>query len=307
VNRLVLGLAALAATSVALAGCGSSSSGGDNPTVTPSSPSQSSAAPGASPSVAPAGLIPGCTPSTMKTVSAGTLTIGADKPVYPPWFIGNDPTNGKGFEGAIDFAIAKELGYTPAQITIDLVTFNQAIGPAARNFDFDLDEFSITAAREKAVDFSAPYYDVNEAVVAMKGSKGAAVTSLAGLKTLKLGAQIGTTNETTITDTIKPSQSPAIYNSNAVAIQALKNGQIDGLVLDLPTAFYVTSAQVSGSVIVGQLPATGKPEQFGALLPKNSPLTSCVSKAINALKANGTLAKIQAKWLAKAGKAPVLQ
>jgi polar amino acid transport system substrate-binding protein len=236
------------------------------------------------------------------------LTIGADKPVYPPWFVGNDPTNGKGFEGAVDFAIAKELGYTPSQIKVNRVTFNQAIGPASRNFDFDLDEFSITATREKAVDFSAPYYNVNEAIVAMKGTKGAAVTTLAGLKALKLGAQIGTTNETTITNVIKPSQSPAIYNTNAVAIQALKNGQIDGLVVDLPTAFYITTAQVTGSVIAGQLPATGgKPEQFGALLAKNSPLTSCVSKAINALKANGTLSKIQDKWLARVGNAPVLR
>lgn len=291
VNRVALGLAALAATSAAVAGCGSSSSGG--------SPPQSPAA--------PAALIPGCSPSTLHTVKSGVLTIGADKPVYPPWFLGNNPTSGKGFEGAVDFAIAKELGYTPAQIKVNRVTFNQAIGPAARNFDFDLDEFSITAAREKAVDFSAPYYDVNEAVVAMKGSKGAAVTTLAGLKTLKLGAQIGTTNETTISDVIKPSQSPGIYNSNAVAIQALKNGQIDGLVVDLPTAFYITSAQVTGSVIAGQLAATTKPEQFGALLAKGSPLTSCVSKAIKALKANGKLAKIQDKWLAQVGKAPVLQ
>jgi polar amino acid transport system substrate-binding protein len=298
VNRVVVGIAALAASSMALAACGSSTSSSGPPTVTPTTSSPAAAA----------GLVPGCTPTTLKTVKPNTLTIGADKPVYPPWFLGNDPSNGKGFEGAVDFAIAKELGYTQSQVAIDRVTFDQAITPAPKSFDFDLDEFSITAAREKAVDFSAPYYTVNEAVVAMKGSKGAAVTTLAGLKTLKLGAQIGTTNETTITNVIKPSKSPGIYNTNAVAIQALKNGQIDGLVLDLPTAFYVTTAQVTGSVIVGQLAATGSaPEQFGALLNKNSPLTSCVSKAINALKANGTLAKIQQKWLAQVAKAPVLQ
>jgi polar amino acid transport system substrate-binding protein len=303
VNRLLFGLAALAAMSVAVAGCGTSSSGGTVVASTSSAPSQASPAT----SAAPAGLIPGCTPSTMKTVASGTLTIGADKSVYPPWFLDNQPSNGKGFEGAVDLAIAKELGYTPGQVTFNLVTFNQAIGPAAKTFDFDLDEFSITKAREKAVDFSAPYYDVNEAVVAMKGSKGAAVTTLAGLKTLKLGAQIGTTDETTITDVIKPSQSPGIYNPNADAIQALKNGQIEGLVVDAPTAFYITTGQVKNSVIVGQLPPTGSPEQFGALLAKNSPMTSCVSKAINALRANGELAKIQAKWLSQVAKAPVLQ
>jgi polar amino acid transport system substrate-binding protein len=243
----------------------------------------------------------------MKTVDSGVLTIGADNPVYPPWFIGNNPANGKGYEGAIDAAIAKQLGYTPATTKFTHITFDQAITPAPKKFDFDLDEFSITKAREKAVDFSSPYYDVNEAVIAMKGSKGAAVTNLAELKGIKLGAQIGTTNETTISDVIKPSTSPGIYSTNAAAIQALKNGQIDGLVLDLPTAFYVTSAQVSGSVIVGQLPATGSPEQFGALLDKDSAMTTCVSKAIDTLRANGTLAKIQTKWLAEAGKAPVLQ
>jgi polar amino acid transport system substrate-binding protein len=299
VNRVALLVAAVAATTAGVAGCGSSSSGGSAPAVSPTSSSTTAAA--------AAALIPGCTPSTLKTVTPGTLTIGADKPVYPPWFVNNDPSNGKGFEGAVDLAIAKELGYTPSQIKINRVTFDQAITPTPKNFDFDLDEFSITPARQKAVDFSAPYYDVSEGIIAMKGTKGAAVTNLAGLKALKLGAQIGTTNETTITNVIKPSQSPGIYNTNALAIQALKNGQIDALVVDLPTAFYITSAQVTGSTIVGQLPPTGKPEQFGALLDKGSPLTSCVSKAVEALKANGQLAKIQDKWLAKEGNAPVLQ
>jgi polar amino acid transport system substrate-binding protein len=240
-------------------------------------------------------------------VSSGNITIGVDQPVYPPWFNHNKtPIDGNGFESAVDLAIAKELGYTPAQIKVKRITFSQAIGPAARDFDYDLDEFSITAAREKAVDFSAPYYDVAEAIVAMKGSKAASVTTFAGLKSLKLGAQLGTTDSDTISNVIKPS-SHAFYSSNALAVQALKNGQIDGLVVDLPTAFYITSAQVSGSMIVGQLPVGSHPEQFGALLAKDSPLTSCVSKAVNALKASGELAKIQNKWLAKEANAPVLQ
>jgi polar amino acid transport system substrate-binding protein len=300
VNRVGLGLAALAATSVAVAGCGSSSSGaGAGPPVS-SAPVQSSPA-------APAALVPGCTPSTLQTVSSGNITIGVDQPVFPPWFNHNKtPIDGNGFESAVDLAIAKELGYTPAQIKVKRITFSQAIGPAARDFDFDLDEFSITKAREKAVDFSSPYYDVAEAIVAMKSSKGASVNTFAGLKSLKLGAQLGTTDADAINNVIKPS-SHSFYSSNALAVQALKNGQIDGLVVDLPTAFYITSAQVSGSTIVGQLPVTGTPEQFGALLAKGSPLTSCVSKAVDALKANGTLAKIQTKWLAKEADAPVLQ
>jgi polar amino acid transport system substrate-binding protein len=299
VNRLVVGLAAVAATSLALAGCASSSSVG-GPGVS-STPTVSTSA-----STAPAALIPGCTPSTLKTVSAGNITIGVDQPVYPPWFNHNKtPIDGNGFESAVDLAIAKELGYTPAQIKVKRITFDQAIGPGARNFDYDLDEFSITAAREKAVDFSAPYYDVAEAIVAMKGTKAASVTTFAGLKSLKLGAQLGTTDADTISNVIKPS-SHAFYSSNPLAVQALKNGQIDGLVVDLPTAFYITSAQVSGSTIIGQLPTGAHPEQFGALLAKGSPLTSCVSKAVNALKASGELAKIQSKWLAKEANAPVL-
>jgi polar amino acid transport system substrate-binding protein len=299
-----MGLAALAATSLGVAGCGSSSSGSSPSTVSQSS-APAPAATSAS-TAAAAGLIPGCTPSTLQTVSSGNITIGVDQPVYPPWFNHNKtPIDGNGFESAVDLAIAKELGYTPAQTKVKRITFTQAIGPAARDFDFDLDEFSITAAREKAVDFSAPYYDVAEAIVAMKGTKGATVTTAAGLKSLKLGAQLGTTDADAINNVIKPS-SHAFYSSNALAVQALKNGQIDGLVVDLPTAFYITSAQVSGSTIVGQLPVGANPEQFGALLAKGSPLTSCVSKAVDALKASGDLAKIQNKWLAKEANAPVL-
>jgi polar amino acid transport system substrate-binding protein len=298
VNRLTLGLAALAATSVVVAGCGSSSAPSGIPSEAASSPAASAS---------PAALIPGCTPSTLKTVSSGNITIGVDQPVYPPWFNHNKtPIDGNGFESAVDLAIANELGYTPAQTKVKRITFNQAIGPGARDFDYDLDEFSITAAREKAVDFSAPYYDVAEAIVAMKGGKAAAVTTLAGLKTLKLGAQLGTTDAEAISNVIKPS-SHAFYSTNGLAVQALKNGQIDGLVVDLPTAFYITSAQVSGSTIVGQLAPSAHPEQFGALLAKDSPLTQCVSKAVDALKASGDLAKIQTKWLAKEANAPVLQ
>jgi polar amino acid transport system substrate-binding protein len=240
-------------------------------------------------------------------VSSGSITIGVDQPVYPPWFNDNSsPIDGNGFESAVDLAIAKELGYTTSQIKVKRVTFTQAIGPAARDFDYDLDEFTINAGREKAVDFSTPYYDVAEAIVALKGSKAASVTTLAGLKALKLGAQSGSTDQQTISNVIKPAGT-AFFQSNALAVQALKNGQIDGLVVDLPTAFYITSAQVKGSVIVGQLAPGANPEQFGALLAKDSPLTTCVSKAVHALQSSGELAQIQDKWLAQEGDAPVLQ
>jgi polar amino acid transport system substrate-binding protein len=295
VNRVALGLAALAATSVVVAGCGSSSSGG-TPTA------------GQTTATNTVGAIAGCTPDVMDTLKSGTLTIGVDQPVYPPWFQNNNPKNGKGFEGAIDAAIADKLGYTADQIAYSHITFDQAISPGPKNFDFDLDEFSITPKRQQVVDFSSPYYDVTQSVVTVAGSKADGVTSLAGLKGLKLGAQVGTTSYSAITDQIQPSQTPGVYNSNSDVLQALKNGQVDAIVVDLPTAFYMTGAQLTHGLIVGQLPATGgTPEQFGALLNKDSAMTDCVSKAIDALKADGTLAKINAKWLAQAGNAPVLQ
>jgi polar amino acid transport system substrate-binding protein len=293
VKRVAVSVAALVTAGIAVAGCGSSSSGGS-----PSSANQSAAA------TAIAGA---CSPGTLKTVDPGNITIGVDQPVYPPWFNDNKtPVDGNGYESAVDLAIAKRLGYSADQIKVKRISFTQAIGPAARSFDFDLDEFSITQARQKAVDFSAPYYDVAEAVVAMKGSTAASVTSLAALTSLKLGAQSGSTNQQTISQVIRPAKS-AFFGSNALAVQALKNGQIDGLVVDLPTAFYITAAQVKGSVIVGKLAPGANPEQFGALLAKDSPLTSCVSKAVLALKDDGTLAAIEDKWLAKEADAPVLQ
>jgi polar amino acid transport system substrate-binding protein len=290
VKRAATAAVLLATAASVLTACGTSSS-----SVEPAPAVQLSSAAAA------------CTPSTMQTKTAGTLTIGADQPVFPPWFAGNNPSNGKGFEGAIDAAIAKQLGYSPSQVTFSRVTFDQAIQQPDR-FDFDLDEYSITAAREKVVDFSAPYYNVSQAVVTVKGTKAASVHSLAGLKSLKLGVQVGTTAFTAVTDTIKPSQQPGVYNSNSDVLQALKNGQVDALITDLPTAFFMTGAQLKNGLIVGQLPPTGgKQEQFGALLAKGSSLTSCVSKAINTLRSNGSLAKIQDKWLAKEGNAPVLQ
>jgi polar amino acid transport system substrate-binding protein len=287
-RRSTPALSLLVATALA-SGCAASSSGGASSGNTPIAASAA------------------CTPSQMQTLTPNTLTVGADQPVYEPWFVNNDPTNGKGFEDAVAYAVAKQLGYTRNQVHWVRVPFNAAIQPGPKSFDMDLDEFSITKPREQAVDFSAPYYDVTQAVIAMKGSKAAQASSLADLKSLKLGAQVGTTSYDAIVNDIKPSQQPAVYNSNDDAKGALQAGQIDGLVVDLPTAFYITSAQLKGSTIVGQIPDTsGHPEQFGILLDKGSPLTSCVSKAVTALHGNGTLGRIQDKWLAQVANAPVL-
>ncbi|GAA1902044.1 ABC transporter substrate-binding protein [Lapillicoccus jejuensis] len=248
-----------------------------------------------------------CDKASLRTVTAGTLTVATDKPVYEPWFSGDDPTNGKGFESAVAYAVAAKLGYDKAEVTWTRVPFDSVVTPGTKAFDLDFNEFSITDERKKAVDFSSGYYDVRQAVVTYQGSPIAGATSVAALASSRLGAQVGTTSLTAITDQVKPSSAPMVYNTNDLAVQALKNKQIDGLVVDLPTAFYVVSAQLDGGVIVGQLPAAGgTPEQFGAVLAKGSPLTACVSSAVDALRADGTLGRLETQWLAGQG-APELK
>lgn len=242
-----------------------------------------------------------CTKDTMDTVTKGQLTIGTDNPAYPPWFIDNTPSNGKGYESAVGFAIAKQLGYADGDVKWVTVAFNNAITPGKKNFDFDLNQVSISADRQKAVDFSSGYYDVTQTVVTYKGSPIASAKTVADLKGAKLGAQVGTTSYNAITDQIKPSQQASVFDTNDLAVQALKNHQIDGIVVDLPTAFYMTSAQLDDGVIVGQLPVVGTPEQFGAVLTKGSELTSCVSLAVDTLRKDGTLEKLQTTWLAQQG------
>lgn len=247
-----------------------------------------------------------CTPGALPTLAKGVLTVATDNPAYPPWYVDDKPSNGKGYESAVAYAVAKQLGYPAATVRWTVATFDSIVQLGPKKFDFDANEVSITAQRKKAVDFSSGYYTVTQAVVALKNSKLAKAHSIADLKKVKLGAQIGSTSYDTITDVIKPSQKPAAYNTNDIAKQTLKNGQIDGLVLDLPTAFEVES-EISGSTIVGQIPSGGQPEQFGLVLGKDSALTSCVTKAVNTLRTNGTLAKLQEQWLSGDAGAPVLK
>lgn len=243
-----------------------------------------------------------CTPDSMETVADGTLTIATDDPAYEPWFVDNDPTNGEGYESAVAYAIAEQLGYTAEQVTWVKVPFNKVVQPGPKDFDFDVNQVSITEARRKAVDFSSGYYDVVQTVITNKGSAIDGATSIADLADAKLGAQVGTTSYTAITDQIQPSQEPAVFDTNDQAVQALKNGQIDGIVVDLPTAYFMTAVQLDDGVIVGQLPLPdGQPEQFGAVLAKGSPLTDCVSGAVDALREDGILDQISQEWLAQQG------
>jgi polar amino acid transport system substrate-binding protein len=282
----LLGLVALAAAAAALAGSGTR-----------------------------AKLPAGCDKGSLNLVSDGKLTIGTDNPAYPPWFGGDeghgwkvsDPTSGKGYESAVAYAVAKQLGFPRAQVTWTYVPFNRSFAPGPKSFDFDINQISYSPARAKVVTFSDSYYDVNQALVVLKGSKIAKVRSVAKLRDAKLGAQLGTTSYQFIVDKIKPSGKPAVFPQNAGAIAALKNGQIDGLVVDLPTAFYVTAVQVPNATILGQFPAAAGGEHFGMVFAKGNSLARCVNGALAALKANGTLARIQQQWLAKATGAPVLK
>ena len=215
------------------------------------------------------------------------------------------PESGEGFEGAVAYAVAKQLGFSNDEVVWVRTTFDGAVTPGEKNFDFNLQQFSITADRSKVVDFSSPYYTAPQAIVSYKGSKIAGKTSIAELKNAKLGAAVGTTSLDAIENQI--GVKPQVFNDNAAAVTALKNGQIDGLVVDLPTAFYLSGVEVKDGLIVGQLPSTGAGDQFGLLLSKGSKLTTCVTGAVDAITADGTLAGITDKWLATDAGAPVLK
>jgi polar amino acid transport system substrate-binding protein len=273
-------------------------------------PADEAASPGtsqASSGSASASSSPSCTPETMKTRTPGTLTVGTDKPAYEPWFSGDDPANGKGYESAVAYAVAKQLGYAPDAVKWSVVSFNSAIAPGPKAFDVDINQISITDERKKNLDFSSGYYDVAQSVVTVKGSKAADATTLAQLKKLKLGAQVGTTSYSAAKNQIAPEQAVAVYNTNDDAKAALQNGQIDALVVDLPTGLFLAAADLEGGKLVGQLPVTGKPEQFGMVLDKGSALTACVSQAVDALRADGTLQQLQRQWLTDTAGAPELK
>ena len=237
--------------------------------------------------------------SSCATVADGKLTVGTDTPAFEPWFADDKPTNGKGFESAVAYAVADELGFAKADVTWQTVAFNTAFAPGKKKFDFDINQVSITPERAKTVDFSDGYYNVNQAIVGFDDSPAIGASSVADLKGLKLGAQQGTTSYDFITDVIKPDAEPFVYNDNSAAKAALDAGQVDGIVLDLPTALYVSAVEIEGSAVIGQFPSTGdKPEQFGMVFEKGNKLRDCVNDALASLTESGKLKEIQDKWLA---------
>jgi polar amino acid transport system substrate-binding protein len=248
-----------------------------------------------------------CTPDTLETHTAGKLTVATDKPAYPPYFEDNDPTNGKGFESAVAYAIADKLGYSPDQVEWTVEPFNASYSPGPKDFDFDVNQISITPKRAEQVDFSSPYYTANQAIVVLKNSPLANATSLADLADAKIGVQIGTTSLDAVNEAIQPSTDPQVFDNSNDVVSALKNGQVDSVVVDLPTALYLTAAQVPTATVVGQFESSGKEDQWGALLQKGSSLTPCVSAAIDELQSSGELPKIEQQWMSNAADAPVLK
>ena len=296
-----LGLIAILAAACSTAGASTSPAASIAPTP-------STALASAAPSVAPSPTPDACTTANLATVTPGKLTIGTDNPAFPPYFAANadgktsapwkisDPTNGQGFESAVGYAIADRLGFDKAAVTWMVVPFANAFAPGPKTFDFDLNQVNYKAERTQTADLSKGYYFGNQALVVLKTSPLAKATSIATLKDYLYGAQVGTTSYDAIAALIAPTKEARVYDTNDLAIKALGNKTIDGVVVDLPSADYITNVQVQNAVIVGQFDG-GTPEYFSAVLAKDSPLTACVNAAIDTLTQDGTLDTLATTWL----------
>jgi len=242
----------------------------------------------------PAG--PKCDKADLELKTGGQLTVGTDKPAFPPYFVDDDPTNGKGFESAVAYAIADKLGFDKSEVKWKVVPFNASFKPGPKDFDFDVNQISISDQRKRAVDFSEPYYESPQAVIAQKKSPAAGAASLADLKDTQLGVQIGTTSLDAVQASIQPSKQPKVFDDSNATVTALKQNQVEAVVTDLPTALYLTAAEIPSATVVGQFSAPGG-DTWGALLEKDSPLTECVSKAISDLRDSGDLDQITEQWM----------
>ena len=276
--RRIFLTAAVAVLGAGLAACGSSGGGGG---------STASGSPAAA-ACSPAGI-------RQHLYQPGVLTVGTDKPVYPPWFANNNPASGKGYESAVAYAVAAQLGFKPAQVKWAYVPFNTSYAPGPKKFDFDINEVSYTPQRAQAVSFSDSYYDVQQALVALKGTPIVSKHSPADLKGYVFGDQVGTTSLAFINSQIQPTSQPKVFNTLNDVKQALQSHQIAALVTDTPTAQFISSSEIPGSVMVAQFPSTG--EHYGLVFSKGNPLVACVNKALSTLKSNGTLASLQKKYL----------
>ena len=284
----VAAMAAIAvlAASAGLAGCASESSSSS------ASPTGAAAAGGSSSAAAAS-----CTNSAIQDqlFAKGQLTVATDKPVYPPWFVDNKPTNGQGYESAVAYAVADQLGFSKSQVTWAYEPFDSSYAPGTKKFDFDINEVSVTPQRAQVVTFSNSYYDVQQALVALKGTPIVTKHAPADLKSYVFGDQVGTTSLAFINSQIQPTQTPKVFETLNDVKQALQTHQIAALVADTPTAQFISSSEIKHSTMVGQFPSTG--EHFGLLFQKGNPLVGCVNKALATLHSNGTLAALQKKYL----------
>jgi len=247
-----------------------------------------------------------CAKGSLTLVHAGQLTVATDSPAYPPYFESNDPSNGKGFESAVAYAVAGQLGFPAGQVKWTVEPFDSSYAPGPKSFDFDINEISITSARAKAVDFSSPYYTNPQAVVIVKGSKFAGARMLAALRGAKFGVQVGTTSLSAVESEIKPTQQPQVFNSSNDVVTALREHLVDAIVVDLATGFYLTSGEIPHGVVLGQFAASGG-DNWGLLLTRHSKLTPCVDEALAKLRANGSLTAITKRWMQSGAGVPVLK
>ena len=267
---------------------------------------QSGSSGGSGASASPSGS--DCSVDNLNLYKDGRLTVATDSPAYDPWFKNNDPTNGKGFESAVAYAVADQLGFSSDQVDWVKVRFNSSYKPGPKAFDFDINQISILPAREKAVDFSDGYYTETQALIALDGSPAADATSIADLKSLRLGAQTGTSSLTAIREVIQPDTDPLVFTDTNAAKNALLNDQVDAIMADFYTANYITAVEIPQAKIVGQFKSeSGNPEEFGMLFEKGNPLVSCVNQALSTLKDDGTLDQLEQKWLSGATNVPVLK
>jgi polar amino acid transport system substrate-binding protein len=246
-----------------------------------------------------------CQKSTLALHTLGVLTVATDSPAYPPYFENNKPADGKGFESAVAYAVAKQMGFTPSEVKWVVEPFDSSYAPGPKSFDFDINEISITKPREQAVDFSTPYYTNPQGIIVAANGPYAHATSLAAFNNAKIGVQIGTTSLAAVTAEIKPSNQPDVFNTSNDVVQAFKIHRVDAVVVDLATAFDLTSTNLPHTTIAGQFQAPGG-DDWGLLMSKGSALTPCVDKAVNALQANGTLAALNKRWIASEANAPEL-
>lgn len=247
-----------------------------------------------------------CDTADLPVKEEGQLTVATGDPVFPPWMENDDPTSNEGFESELVYLVAEQLGFSEDEVVWTSTGFDEAIAPGAKDFDFNIQQYGITADREEVVDFSDGYYTVQQAIVAAPDSDIASAESLADLADAKLGAAVGTTSLDYIDEVIAPSEEAAVFDDTAAASSALAAGQVDGLVYDLPTAFYITAAEIPEASIVGILPVVGEAEELGMLFEADSPLVPCVNEALAAVEESGDLAALQEEWLANGGETTTL-